>query len=188
MRAVGRGTETGTVRPLETERLRMVAMEARGLRAWLDGDAHALGDATGAWFREPLDAPPLFREDLAYFSRKMAGAPDEVGWWVWLAYRRDDGEAVAVCGLGGPPDADGAVTLGYSVYPLHEGRGYATEAAGALVSWALTQPGVERVRATVPLGHAASLGVARKLGMAEVGKAVDPEAGEVAVFERIRGV
>ncbi len=107
---------------------------------------------------------------------------------MWLAYRRDDGEAVGVCGLGGPPDTDGAVTLGYSVYPYLEGRGYATEAAGALVAWAMAQPGVQLVRATVPLGHAASMGVARKLGMTDVGWAVDPEAGEVAVFERARDV
>jgi len=166
----------------------MVAMDARGLKAWLDRDPATLRDATGALFREPLDAPPLFRDDLDFFSSKMASAPDELGWWVWLAYLREGGEAVAVCGLGGPPDDDGAVTLGYSVYPYAEGQGYATEAARALVHWAMTQPGVRLVRATVPLGHDASIGVARKLGLIDVGRAVDPEAGEVAVFERTRDV
>lgn len=182
-----RAADTSPVRPLETERLRMVAVGALGMKAWLEGDAAVLSEATGARFREPLDAPPLFGDDLAFFSDKLAAHPAEVGWWVWLAYRRDDGEAVGVCGLGGPPDADGVVTLGYSVYPHVEGRGYATEAAAALVAWAMTQPGVQLVRATVPLGHAASMGVARKLGMIDVGRAEDPEAGEVTVFERARG-
>jgi RimJ/RimL family protein N-acetyltransferase len=173
-----------SVRPIETERLRMVPMDARALRAWAEGDRVALGEATGARFREPLDAPPLFGDDVTYFSEKVAAAPAQLGWWVWLACRRSDGQAVGVCGLGGPPDADGSVSLGYSVYPWLEGRGYATEAAGALVAWAVAQPGVRCVRALVPTGHAASLGVARKIGMAEVGRDVDPEVGEVAVFER----
>lgn len=174
------------LRPLETDRLRLTAMDARGLRAWLDRDATALREATGAWFREPLDAPPLFRDDLDFFSQKMADRPEELGWWVWLALLREGGEAVAVCGLGGPPDDNGAVTLGYSVYPHVERQGYATEAAGALVAWALAQPGVERVRATVPPAHAASIAVARKIGMAEIGRAKDPEVGEVTVFELTR--
>jgi ribosomal-protein-alanine N-acetyltransferase len=181
-------TRATGLRPLHTERLRMVAMDGRGLKAWLDRDLGALREATGAWFREPLDAPPLFRDDLDFFSSRLAAAPDEIGWWVWLASLRDGGEAVGVCGLGGPPDADGAVTLGYSVYPHVEGRGYATEAAGALVAWAMEQPGVHMVRATVPLGHVASIRVALKLGMVDVGRAVDPEAGAVTVFERARDV
>ena len=117
------------------------------------------------------------------FRDRMAEAPGELGWWVWLIARREDGRAVGVCGLGGRPDDDGAVVLGYSVYPDMEGQGYATEAARALVTWALAVPRVSLVRAMVPTANPGSLAVARKLGMRQVGSETHPEVGQVAVYE-----
>jgi RimJ/RimL family protein N-acetyltransferase len=72
--------------------------------------------------------------------------------------------------------------LGYSVYPEHEGHGYATEASKALVAWVLQQPGAYRVDATVPIAHSASISVAVKLGMSEVGRDSDPKVGEIAAY------
>jgi RimJ/RimL family protein N-acetyltransferase len=168
---------------LETERLRVTALNLEALQAWLDADEVRLTNATGAAFDVPVSTPPLFGEDLPEFRDRMAETPDELGWWVWLVSVRADTRAVGVCGLGGRPGNDGSVVLGYSVYPADEGRGYATEAAGALVRWALTQPGVKRVRATVPTWNLGSVAVARKLGMTEVRHEVHPEVGEVAIYE-----
>ncbi len=72
-------THVATVRTLETERLCMVPVDARGMKAWLAGDGAVLREATGARFREPLDAPPLFRDDLGFFSEKMASRPGRAG-------------------------------------------------------------------------------------------------------------
>jgi RimJ/RimL family protein N-acetyltransferase len=171
---------------VETERLRLNALDRDALQAWLDGDTQALFELTATRFADPPEPPPLFGEDLPMFRDRMAEAPDELGWWVWLVTRRDDGRAVGVCGLGGRPDEDGVVVIGYSVYPEMEGRGYATEAARAVVAWAMYAPRVARVRATVPTGNPASLAVARKLGMAQVGSGHHPDVGEVAVYEVTR--
>ena len=73
--------------------------------------------------------------------------------------------------------------MGYSIYPAFEGQGYATEAARALAGWALDQPGVTCVRATIPPRHAPSLRVVEKLGMRQVGTVHDDDVGEVLVFE-----
>jgi RimJ/RimL family protein N-acetyltransferase len=168
---------------VETERLRLQAMDRDSLQAWVDADAVALHALTGIRFADPPEPPPLFGDDLPMFRDRMAETPDELGWWVWLIARRGDDRAVGVCGLGGRPDEQGAVVLGYSVYPDMEGQGYATEAARAVMAWALAAPGVSRVRATVPTGNPGSLAVARKLGMSVVGSEVHPEVGELAVFE-----
>lgn len=171
---------------VHTERLRLDALDRDALQAWVEGDARALRELTGARFADPPDPPPLFGEDLPGFCARMAETPGELGWWVWLITRSDDAAVVGVCGLGGRPDGDGAVVIGYSVYPEMEGRGYATEAARAVAEWALAASGVTRVRATVPTGNEASMAVARKLGMSVVGSDVHPGVGELAVFEMAR--
>jgi RimJ/RimL family protein N-acetyltransferase/8-oxo-dGTP pyrophosphatase MutT (NUDIX family) len=84
------------------------------------------------------------------------------GWGAWLVLRGD--EVVGDAGFRRPP-AGGEVELGYSTLPEHRGRGYATEAAAALVEWALAQPGVERVVADPEPGNEASIRVLEKLGM-----------------------
>lgn len=171
---------------VQTERLRLDALDRDALQAWVDADAASLFALTGARFADPPEPPPLFGEDLPGFRDRMAETPAELGWWVWLIARRDDDRAVGVCGLGGRPDKEGVVVIGYSVYPEMAGRGYATEAARAVAGWALAAPGVSRVRATVPMGNPASLAVARKLGMSVVGSDVHPDVGELAVFEMTR--
>lgn len=168
---------------LETQRLRLGAMTRRALQAWVDEDVPALETATGALFPVPLEAPPLFGEDLPMFRDRMTETPDELGWWVWLVSRRADRRAVGVCGLGGHPGPDGVALLGYSIYPRYEGRGYATEASRELVRWTLAQPRAAAVRATVPAWNLGSVAVALKLGMENVGYETHPEVGEVGVFE-----
>lgn len=168
---------------LETPRLRLTALDGVALQSWVDGDSAGLAARTGAVFSDPPACPPLFAEDLPRFRDRMSERPHELGWWAWLMARRDDGRAVGVCGLGGHPDGEGTVELGYSVYPEAEGQGYATEASRAVLEWALARPGVARVRATVPPSNPSSVAVARKLGMVPVATREHPEAGDVTVYE-----
>ena len=55
-----------------------------------------------------------------------------------------------------------------------QGRGYAAEAARALVAW-LDSRGVATVRAHIHPGHAASAAVARRAGLAPTGQFGDGE-------------
>ena len=50
-------------------------------------------------------------------------------------------------GLTGPPDADGAVQIAYSIAPSYQGKGYATEAPLALVDYALNNSRVRTIYA-----------------------------------------
>lgn len=171
---------------LETRRLRLTALSAIALEAWIDQDSNRLEVETGVVFDGSAEAPPLLGEDLPRLRNETLLAPEDLGWWVWLVSLLEDRTAVGACGLGGRPHA-GAVDIGYSIYPRFEGRGFATEASRALLTWALGHPEVQIVRAVVPTWHLASAAVARKLGMHEAGHEVHPWVGEVAVWEIVRG-
>ena len=68
------------------------------------------------------------------------------------------------------------------MFPEHRGRGYATEAAAALIAWARGQ-GVARFVASVAPANAPSLAIVRKLGFVRTGEQWDDEDGLELVFE-----
>lgn len=87
----------------------------------------------------------------------------------------------------GKPGDDGVSEIGYGVEQSSQGRGYATEAVGACVAWALAQEGVRTVQAVTFAWHRASLRVIEKVGMVSVGVREHETMGELLVFERRRG-
>lgn len=112
-------------------------------------------------------------EELKSAYRQMLqGAldhPDLREWYaVWIIKRKDGVKIGSLCfkGLNG----DGSVEIGYGVSEEHRGRGYATEAVGAAVSWALHQSGVTRVEAETDPENKASRKVLSKCGFAPTGK------------------
>ena len=121
---------------------------------------------------------------LPFMRDRLREHPEEEGLWPWLSVLRETGEAVGSAGFSGLADAEGLLTLGYATYPEFGGLGYASEAAALLAGWGLARPGVEGIRATVPVAHEASLRVAAAAGLARVGTVQDPEVGEVVVLER----
>ncbi len=106
--------------------------------------------------------------------------------WIhgFLLVHRDSGMVVGRCGFKGPPDSDGVVEIAYGVNPEHEGKGYATEAAGALVSFAFSHGQVRVVRAhTLPQANA-STRILTKCSFQRIGEVIDPEDGLVWRWER----
>jgi RimJ/RimL family protein N-acetyltransferase len=82
------------------------------------------------------------------------------------------------------PDADGAVEIGYTIFPSGRGRGYATEAVTALVEWAASSSQVRAMLATVARGNEASVRVLERVGgFVEIGTCRN-DAGEVEVVFR----
>lgn len=62
------------------------------------------------------------------------------------------------------------VELGYVLAREYWGQGFATEAAGAVVVWALAQPEIYRVGAVCDVDNTASLRVLEKIGMQREGR------------------
>ncbi|MGH7503418.1 MAG: GNAT family N-acetyltransferase [Longimicrobiales bacterium] len=167
---------------LYSERLTLAPFSADVLDAMIRGDADGLQALTGARFSAGI-ALPLMDDALPHFLDRIRNG-EPANWWGWLAIDSVRGEAVGSVGFGGPPDSDGRVLMGYSVYPRYERMGYATEAAGLLIAWAFAQPHVTAVRATIPPWNTPSIRVAEKIGMVVVGEAEDAGVGKVIVYER----
>ncbi len=84
---------------------------------------------------------------------EVDGEPQPFG--AYQIIRRDDGLAIGGMGFHGPPDPDGAVTIGYCVVPSARGRGYAKEALRGLLGLARSLR-VRCVRGDTSHGNTAS--------------------------------
>jgi RimJ/RimL family protein N-acetyltransferase len=102
----------------------------------------------------------------------------------FFVVHRERGSVIGSAGFKGPPDSTGTVEIAYGIVPSFDGRGYATEAAVALVGFALASGQVRMVRAhTLPQANA-STRVLLKCGFRHVGTVVDPDDGPVWRWER----
>ena len=100
-----------------------------------------------------------------------------------LVHRGEDIK-VGQAGFTKPPAADGVVEIAYGVAPAYQGKGYATEAALALVAFAFNSGRVRVVRAhTLPETNA-STRVLTKCGFQHIGEVIDPEDGLVWRWEK----
>lgn len=110
-------------------------------------------------------------------------APDP--WTLGFALMHRDSETVVgSAGFKGPPTADGVVEISYGVNPDHQGKGYATEAAQALTTYAFSSGKVRLVRAHTRPEPNASTRVLAKCGFRRVGEVIDPEDGFVWRWEK----
>jgi RimJ/RimL family protein N-acetyltransferase len=73
--------------------------------------------------------------------------------------------------------------IGYATYPGAGRRGYASEATQLLIDWALAQPGVTRVCASIPPDNVPARRVAEKVGMRVAGTVWEEEIDEVLLYE-----
>jgi [ribosomal protein S5]-alanine N-acetyltransferase len=94
---------------------------------------------------------------------------------------------IGMGGFKGPPDAEGVVEIAYGVAPDYQGKGYATEAAQALVDYAFVSGRVRVVRAHTRPTSNASMRVLAKCGFNKIGEVVDPEDGLVWRWEKVKG-
>ncbi|MGW7413503.1 GNAT family N-acetyltransferase [Streptomyces sp. NPDC054863] len=144
--------------------------------------SHAIPDLTTdrlllrAWLPEEIDAV-ITGKHLPHWAEDFPGEGDKAlsglfaenpAWYGEYGHRqmieRETGQVVGAIGLFWP-QKDGKVEFGYGVAPSRRRRGYASEAARALVAHALTAPGVHTVYAKVSLDNPASSRVLEKAGL-----------------------
>jgi RimJ/RimL family protein N-acetyltransferase len=93
---------------------------------------------------------------------------------------RAGGAVVGGIGFLGPPDADGAVLVGYGVAAEHRGRGIAGEALGAMLALARADGGVRRVA-----GHAAADNLASRRVLEKAGFHLAGERDGLVLYELV---
>ena len=115
----------------------------------------------------PADWPGV---DLLDVLPMQAGAsPETERFGVWLIVEQESSTVVGDIGFFGPPGADATVEIGYSVVSGRRRRGYASEAASAVVIWALAQPEVSAVVARCDAGNDGSVRTLERAGFARAG-------------------
>ena len=148
---------------IETERLELRRFE------WDDVEAFAAyrGDPDVARYQSWQD---YTRADAEAFVAEMLGTdPGIPGEWFQFAIaERATGLLLGDCALvldaGDPPAAE----IGYTLDPGARGRGFATEAVGALIDYAFDRHGAARIRAVTDARNAPSIAVAERLGMRRI--------------------
>lgn len=96
---------------------------------------------------------------------------------------RGSGTVIGHCAYKGPPSPEGVVEIAYGIDPACQGRGYATEAARALIAFALGSGLVRLVCAHTRPEKNASARVLTKCGFEWIGEVMDPEDGLVWRWE-----
>ena len=90
---------------------------------------------------------------------------------VWVMIEHDSRSVVGDIGFIGPPDETGSVEVGYSVIPRRRRRGYASEAARAILDWAVSQAGVHIVVASCERDNTPSIRTLERLGFRRTSEA-----------------
>jgi RimJ/RimL family protein N-acetyltransferase len=126
------------------------------------------------------DGGPLSPEATEARTAKAAAHWDEHGWGVFAAVEFQTGALVGWAALAIPaflPEILPATELGWRIKRDRWGRGYAPEAARAVIGFAFGELGLDRVVSCIHSANAASIRVAEKLGMSLERETVVPGHG-----------
>lgn len=173
--------------PIESSRLELDWLSPAFLDNLLDGDRETARAMVA--FAFPDWWPGEHARPFRMWAEQMRATPAAEGWLVRaMVLKGPERLAIGRIGFHGPPGTNGqqdpgAVELGYDVDPPYRRKGYASEAALALMSWAHAEHGIRRFLASVSPANAASLALVQKLGFVQAGTQWDEEDGEELVFE-----
>lgn len=157
-----------TAMQIQTKSLKLIPHTPEDVRAHIEGmDADQRAELSADW--------------LARVARATAADPWTLG---FALVHRATGVVIGTCGFKSPPNIDGIVEIAYGVNADHQNKGYATEAAEALVAFAFGNSHVRVVCAHTVAEANASARVLAKCGFTPVGQVVDPEDGLVWRWER----
>lgn len=146
----------------------VVVTERLLLRPWTVDDAPLLKRAIDenlahlqAWMPWAMDEPsplPVLEERIAKFVADFAAGTDGI----YAIFTRDGARVLGGTGLHGRVER--GLEIGYWIAADACGRGYATEAAGALTAAAFDIPGVDEVQIRCDPANTASAAIPRRLG------------------------
>lgn len=160
------------VKTLETERLL--------LRQWEPGDAGFVLDLYSRWeVQRFIGNPPHVMTELAQAEERIRAwrAIDHPVHGVWAAQIKDTGQLAGTLILQSIPASGGSLPLqpsgdteiGWHFHPGSWGHGYATEAARAVLNYAL-DGGLQKVVAVTAPANTASQNVCIRIGLVHKGQ------------------
>ena len=150
---------------LETERLRLIPVSLETLEL-LDAQQYArAGAALGVTIPDGWPHEPEAIDGIPWHLGALRADPSAFVWRVRLIVFRAENCVIGSINMKGPPDVDGMVEIGWGVRAAYRMRGIATEATRCVLAWAIEQPQVQGVIATIPAENQGSKRVAARVGM-----------------------
>jgi len=164
------------VRALRTGRLwlRPVGYQDLPELVRLKGDPRVFAVMLGG-VRTPEQAARELAEDIAFWGRHGVG--------MWTVRSAETEQFLGLVGMHGRPDGRG-VALRFALDAAAQGRGYASEAAGAALRYAHERAGLERVIAVARASNIGSRQVLGAIGMTQC-ESWMRDGEEVLVFESV---
>lgn len=167
---------------IETERLRLVPYRPEQILALIenpDAFEELSGYRAAAGLREFYTSGDVSSAFLTSLRELQHSDPWQLGFAV---VDREISSVVGAGGFKGPPK-DGTVEIAYGIVPSHQGVGYATEVARALVRHAQTDTSVKVIIAHTLPANNASTKVLTKCGFVFSREVDDPDDGRVWRWE-----
>jgi RimJ/RimL family protein N-acetyltransferase len=173
---------------IHSPRLDLIALSPDFLRASIRDDLETAAQLINLVIpSEWLEAKWLMEMRLA----KMRENPALEPWLLRAVGLREMQKMIGFIGFHTLPGAEylksyapGSVEFGYTIFPDYRGKGYASEAAQALMDWATRAHNVKRFVVSISPINEPSLRIAQKFGFRKVGSFTDPEDGVEDVFLR----
>jgi RimJ/RimL family protein N-acetyltransferase len=117
-----------------------------------------------SWLRFIGNKSVRTREDArAYISKGPVEMYSRLGFGLYLVELKEEGRAIGMCGLI-KRDALDDVDIGFAFFPAYWGKGYAYEAASAVMEYGKTAFGLKRLVAITSPDNDASVRLLEKLG------------------------
>jgi GNAT superfamily N-acetyltransferase len=170
MRLPGWHTQTSLV---ETPHLKLEPNDPGQLLVLVEDETAApnlLGRPMAAGIREYL-----LSASSEFCARLRAASGPDPWKFGFAIIAKENNHVIGMCGFTGPPNDTGVVEIAYSIAPAYQGKGYATEAAGALIEIARAEPAVRLICAHTLAEHNASSRVLEKCGLRKVGEAMEDD-------------
>ena len=170
--------------PIQTKSLKLVPFAPEHLRGLIRGYdifARSFGFPAAEGLRDFFVSNDVSPDYLAPLTAATSADPWTHGFAI---VHSGAGIVIGTAGFKGPPGADGIVEIAYAVAPTYQGKGYATEAAHALVAFASKDNRVRTIRAHTLPEMNASTSVLKKCGFQHVGEVTDPEDGLIWRWEK----
>lgn len=156
------------------------------IRKWqpsrdLDDAFEIYGDAQTMRF---IPCGALSREQTLRLVERMIARDEEHGFGIWPVVLKSERRVIGECGITYIPQHGADVEIAWIFNRRYHGKGYATEAARAVMEYALSS-GISPVYALIDRGNAASIRVANRLEM-EFDRIIRAYKRDLMRYRRIR--
>ncbi len=140
---------------LETERLIIFPLSHDQLNLYLQTE-NKLEDALGLHHGNRTISPALKEALNETILPAVFSSNNYLYSTLWTIVYKERNQMVADVCFKGMPNAAGEIEIGYGTYDEFQGKGFMTEALGAMIEWAFSQPGVKTMLAETDQTNEAS--------------------------------